>query len=300
MKNSKSTILIFLALLLTTACKPDSELSELTFDDTSNTMEAATSAMTAVIEDDQGGTYAFENRPKSDQYLTPIFNELLPQAIASNECARPYFQSCESGVKSAIYNGCSVGTRGASYSGEATLSYSDSSCQMLSYGDYVVRTYDIVFTGPKGFTKINISSEPSQNYLGETHSGGGRLTKTATGYELEVLGRNQQVNFNGRLVASQSIKTTTPIQVVGGLARTSRLINGGELVVSRNLAKYKAKFTPNNVQYSNSCCHPVSGSLSITYEGSKTGSATLTFLGCGSAQYEKDDLKRDVTLSYCH
>lgn len=301
MNKTYRVLTLTAALLMAVGCKLEKQqANSATFDDTANEMEAASSAMTAVMDDQQGESFASDNRSRMERMAMPILNEILPEAVASNDCARPALQACNTGVKSATYNECSLGSRGATYSGYATLSFSDSSCQLLSSGDHVTRTYDVTFTGPRKLLNIKISSETDQNYLGETHSGGGRLTKTSSGHELEVLGRNQSVTFNGNTVASQSIKTTSPIQVTGGLRRASRVVNGGELVVSRNIAKYKAKFVADNVQYSSSCCHPVSGSFDITYEGSKTGTAKLTFLGCGSAQYEKDDLKRDITLSYCH
>jgi hypothetical protein len=303
MELEKLTVSIVLMILLTAftvACKNQEETNSVAFDETTQLMESATESVQATIEDHTDGAYSFYNPNRYERFVKPVLNEVLPEAVANSSCLRPAASSCNSGVKEAIYNNCALGSSGATYSGEAALSYSDSSCQLLSSGDHVTRTYDISFTGRRGLLVVNFTSDAGQNYLGETHVGGGRLTKTNAGWEIDVLGRNQSVVFNGRQVADHSIKTTSPIQVTGSLSRAGRVIDGGELVVSHNLAQYKAIFTPNNLQYSGTCCHPVSGSLSVQYEGSRTGSATLTFNGCGSAQYQKDNLIKDITLSYCH
>jgi len=76
-------------------------------------------------------------------------------------------------------------------------------------------------------------------------------------------------------------------------------MNGGSLEVNHNLAGFTAIFTPSNLQWSAGCCHPVAGSLAVTYSGSKTGTATVSFNGCGSATVNQDGQSQAVEFSYC-
>jgi hypothetical protein len=107
------------------------------------------------------------------------------------------------------------------------------------------------------------------------------------------------VGRRGREVYNVSLRTLQPIVITGGLSRANRLVNSGQIEVNHNLAKFTALITPSNIQWSSDCCHPVSGSLSVTYSGSKTGTSTVTFQGCGSAQVNDNGQSEDIELSYC-
>jgi hypothetical protein len=153
--------------------------------------------------------------------------------------------------------------------------------------------------GPRGGTVTNASST-SSDYTGASYGGGGRLTKTASGYDLDILGKHKSLTYNSKSIFNISIRTLSTMQVTGGLSRSSRTLNGGQLQINHNLAKFTATIVPTNLQYSNTCCHPISGSLALTYSGSKTGSATITFSsGCGVASKTENGQSSQVELSYC-
>jgi hypothetical protein len=297
MKTNKFAPL-FIAVLLMTACSKDIDVSASseTLDEASLVAESASNSIEESIDDQQGSAYAFQS-PTSFDNLARL---MLPTANADTACTRPVSAFCNAGVKDANYAGCEVGSNGATLTGDISLTYSDAACGLSNTGDQVQREFDISFTGPRGYFKAETTSASTNNYLGEAHSGGGLITKTAAGWDIEVLGKTRTATYRGRNVLNHSIKTTSPIEITGSLARGNRVANGGEVVISHNLAEYKAKIVANNVTWSSNCCHPVSGSYAITYEGSVTGSASLTFNGCGSAQYVKDNLNKDITLSYCH
>ena len=134
---------------------------------------------------------------------------------------------------------------------------------------------------------------------GNTFGGGGRLTKTAGGWTVEVLGKNKRFSRGGRELFNISTRTLTPISVTGSLSRASRVVNGGSFEVIHNKAQFVATYVPSNLTWSSACCHPVSGSLAVTYAGSVTGSSSVTFNGCGTATMVKDGLSSQITLNYC-
>jgi len=55
------------------------------------------------------------------------------------------------------------------------------------------------------------------------------------------------------------------------------------------LAKYTTTYEPKNLKWISDCCYPVSGSLSISNEGRRTGGGTITFNGCALASAEFND-----------
>jgi hypothetical protein len=151
----------------------------------------------------------------------------------------------------------------------------------------VTRTYDYDISGPYG------------GVLSVTSDGGGRLTKTAGGWSVEILGKHKELTFRGRKLVDLSISTPTALQVTGSLSRQSRVINSGSYQVVHNLAGFTAVYVPQNLTYESSCCHPVSGSLSVTFTGSVTGSGSVTFNGCGQASLTRNGQTQDIGLNYC-
>jgi hypothetical protein len=169
---------------------------------------------------------------------------------------------------------------------------------MASTGNTVTRTYNLEISGPRG-GKINHSSDNRSDYRGTSYGGGGRLVKTAAGWDLSVLGRNSVLSFRGKNIFDVSVRTITPMNITGSLSRAGRVVNGGQLEVNHNLAGFTSVITPTNLQWSNTCCHPISGSLAVTYSGSKTGSATVSFHGCGSASVNQGGQTSVIQMSYC-
>ena len=83
---------------------------------------------------------------------------------------------------------------------------------MATAGDQVVRTYDYDISGPYG------------GVLSVTSEGGGRLTKTAGGWTVEILGKRKELTLRGRKILDLSISTPSPLQITGSakLQRFSR------------------------------------------------------------------------------
>lgn len=259
-------------------------------------VESAMSALSGASDEQAGESYAVV-RSSSENMFAAVQNLILPQAHASMFCDRAIFQACSLGVREATYNSCSPGGRTASLNGYVRLTYSQSNCS-FNAGDSVIRSYDLELAGPRGGV-ATVSSAVQADYRGTSYGGGGKLTRTAGGYDVDVLGKHIVLNFRGRPLYNVSVRTLSPIGLTGTLNRSNRLADGGQLEVNHNLAGFTALFQPHNLQWTSGCCHPVSGTLDVQWAGSKTGSAQVTFNSCGSASYSDGVQSNDLTLSYC-
>ncbi|MFN7453622.1 MAG: hypothetical protein ACK5RO_03075 [Pseudobdellovibrionaceae bacterium] len=294
MKNYNKLILATMVVGLSVGCAKKND-SETSVDPVEATLESGISVISGMADDQAGSSFA-----KSEATIPSIWDALLPQkAIASGSCTRAVLSSCSSSQRRAVHSSCQLGSSLVTLSGEVTLTYSQASCLLSGAGDSVVRSYDLEYEGPRGAT-LNLSSAIQSDYRGTSFGGGGRLTRTASGYDLDVLGRHSRlVGPRGGEIYDLSVRTLSPLGISGGLSRSSRTVNGGSLEVNHNLAGFTAVFTPSNLQWSASCCHPISGSMTVNYSGSKMGSATVSFNGCGSAEVNQDGQTQTVEFSYC-
>ena len=288
---NKLTFTLALVLLTTGCAKKLTEDSDATVSNITAEVESGSTAVTSLLDEQAGNNYAVAT-PSSKS----IFEIALPKSYAL-DCMRPYFATCSSGVKTATYSGCDIGA--FTLSGTAQLQYSQSLCSMNLNGDSVTRTYNLQRVGPRGGT-LTVSSDSKADYRGgSAYGGGGRLTKTATGYSLDILGKHKNLSIRSRSIYDVSIKTIAPLQIIGGLDRANRTIQSGKLEVNHNRAGETAVWTYNNVQFSSLCCHPISGTIDVVWSGSKTGQAQMTFQGCGLAQVTEGGQSTQVDMSYC-
>lgn len=286
MKN----LILILALFALTACgqkkSADSEL-----DISAVTIESATSLISGVADDQSGDNYA-SYIPRPDG-----LNFIINQAWAAS-CVRAVYSSCNSGIRSQTYNDCDLGSSTLKMSGQVQLNYSSTVCSMGSVGNSVTRSYDVTLSGIRG-GELSISSQNQSDYKGQTYGGGGRLTTQAAGWSLDIFGKHKTLSVNGVELARVSIRTLQSVNITGSLSRVSRLVSGGQLEVNYNRIQATALLVPQNLQWSNTCCHPISGSLQVTWSGSKVGSSSVTFNGCGQASLNENGQVRDIELSYC-
>lgn len=287
----KLTYTLALVLLIASCAKNQTEESAVTVSNTAAEVESGSTAVTSMLDEQAGNNFALTTPTNKS-----IFEMAVPKSYAL-DCMRPYFSTCSAGVKSASYDACNTGA--FTLSGTAQLQYSQSSCSMNVNGDSVTRTYSLQRVGPRGGT-LSVSSEAKADYRGGSlYGGGGRLTKTASGYSLDILGKHKSLTIKDRTVYDVSVKTILPLQVSGGLDRANRTIQSGKLEVNHNRAGETAVWTYNNVQFSSQCCHPISGTIDIVWSGAKTGQAQMTFQGCGLAQVTEGGQSTQVEMSYC-
>lgn len=283
-----------LMVLMCVSCAKKNETSS-DVDPVEASVESGITMISGMADEQVGASLAYrapETRPT-------VWASLLGSQAWAADCTRAYYSSCISGVKNANYNQCSISGTSRQLTGNVALTYSDMSCGLSSNGDTVTRTYSLKINGPRG-GEVEHSSDSQTDYRnGSAYGGGGRLTKTSTGWQLDILGRHTTLKFSGRELFDVSIRTLSPLSVSGGLNRASRVVQGGQLEVNHNIAKFTTTITPSNLQWSAACCHPTSGSLSMSFSGTKTGSASVTFNGCGSATVDQGGQTSTIQLSYC-
>ena len=292
--NLLKKILIPFFILSLVGCNGQENTGSVANEDVATSVEDAVNTLGVAMDDQANEAYA-TNIKKS--YPEMIEEFIFPKAYASN-CTRPVNMACNSGVKLSEFQDCSIFHGNAIASGWISLNYSELDCSLDVDGKKVARTYDYEIVGPRG-GQHNITSSDQVDYRGNTIGGGAELTKVAGGWELDILGKNRTFIINGRTRRNKSIRTLQPLEIQGGIRRSQRRVNNGQLEVIHNLAEFTATYTAVDLQYSSSCCHPVSGSLSVDFAGSIEGSGTVTFNSCGSAQIERNGEVQDVTFTYC-
>jgi hypothetical protein len=297
--STKLIKVLLLASLALTACgkknlTDDVSAASVAVDPVEASIESGLTMISGMSDDQAGSSYA----QMSSLQKPSIWQMILGDQAMADNCARAYFQACHNGLKIANYEACIVAGTNRSITGQVQLSYSHMSCTLASTGDQVTRTYDLDISGPRGGVLAH-QSAVSVDYRGTSYGGGGRITKSASGWDLEVLGRHSQLSFRDREIFNVSVRTLAPLQISGTLSRAGRVISSGQLEVNHNVSKFTSVITPSNLTWSNACCHPTSGSLNVVYSGAKSGSATVTFQGCGSATVDQGGQQQQIELSYC-
>jgi len=275
-----------LAALLT-ACGKQKVDSDTELNAISASLEGGITSVSAVIDDQAGSNFTASQKASPYQYAEKLFEQILPSAYAAS-CLRAFDQACNNGVKLFSTASCDL-PRGWKFSGRVQLAYNSVNCSMSNTGDQVTRTYDYDISGPYGGMVLAVTSD----------GGGGRLTKTAAGWTAEILGKHKVLTWRGQQKMNLNISTPAPINITGSLQRNGRVVDGGSYQVIHNLAGFTALYEPHNLTYTGACCHPISGSLDVTYTGSINGSGSVTFNGCGSATVVRNGQSQDVELNYC-
>ena len=212
---------------------------------------------------------------------------LIPPAYADS-CLPVTYSTCTAGVRTATFNGCTVGA--VSVDGSINLSFSDAAaCNIAAVGDSVNRTGSLTLSALGGSLAI-------------TAPGGGQtLTRTATGFTFAVPGMERVLTLpSGRTLFDISTATTTPLTIRGS-SRADFVMVSGTLVVTHNLADYAVSLTPDNLAWKASCNCASSGSLTGTVTSGKDSgkSASVTLTGCGTADVTIDGDTESVTLDRC-
>lgn len=292
--NTKITITIFSVSILAISCGKKQEIQDLataSVDPVEASVESGVTMVSGLADDQSQSAYAMTSKTNN------IWKTLLLPSAYADSCSRAMSATCNSGVQTATYNSCQLGSSSKYMSGSVTLTYSQPSCLLSNNGDSVTRTYDVDIQGPRGGV-LSLSSDKGTDYRGSNYGGGGVLSKVSSGFEVQILGRHALLSYQNKNLYNVSTRTLSNLSF-NQFTRSGRVWSAGQLEVNHNLAKFTAVITPNNVQWSAGCCHPTSGSLNITYSGSKSGSATVQFNSCGSAQVTANGQNTNIELSYC-
>jgi hypothetical protein len=300
MGRGLSLSLVGLSLALTLSCGVKPEIKQNSVSETfSASVEATVTSISGIMDEQSNESFAKAEPTLKEKIITGFGDLLIPNAYAESciSTGRARFAECIDGVKQVSYMDCSIGNTRFVKSGSVKLEYSNESCLMDELGDSVVRTFDVTRTGPMGGF-LHTFSNSHIDYRGNDIFGGSELTKTEDGYSLEIIGKNKTLQKRHRKF-DISVRTISPLEIVGKLTRANRRIANGELEVNHNLAEFTALYNAQNLTWESECCYPTSGTLSVTFTGTVEGSASIAFNGCGQAQLTKDDKVHDLTFNYC-
>ncbi len=283
-------LILLLVLIGLAGCKSNTETDNaFSTGGTADSLSIANDSISSTLDDQAASSFAaFYNKSRS------IWMTLLTPAQAAS-CMRTRSATCTDGVRSVEWSDCEIGNSSRLLNGEAALNYSDANCSLDNEGAYVIRTMNRQVSGLRGAIFL-LSSEEDSDYMEQSYGGGGKITRTASGWELEILGKHHQIMKNNRVRADVSVRTLSPFVISGGLERSSRLIESGRLQMNHNRARYTAVYEVSNLEYSSDCSLPVSGEMTGTYTGSINGSAQIEFNGCEQVTITENGASSDLTL----
>lgn len=311
MRSTRTIAFVPLTLLalFVSGCANQSGSSLTASGSTSTNNEAAADGLAALagaVNAGATGSGAITSAAPPRRFLEKLLP--FPSAYATvTTCGSPVANdTCSSGAKSASYTACAISGSSQTYTGTVALAYSSTTCSLSSLNATVTRSLNVTRSGIFD-TNVTTDSNPVTDYRGTVASGGVRLkvTNTATPtFQLDVLGIHKvRKSGSGATLQDVSIQTTAPFTVTGALAGGNRTVSGGTLVVAHNLARYVATFTiSDSLTFSDAgtCCHPTSGTVSVTYSGAQTGTGTLQYSStCGQATLSLNGNTTVLTLHGC-
>ncbi|MFN0063683.1 MAG: hypothetical protein ACKVPX_14345 [Myxococcaceae bacterium] len=261
--------------------------------DTGEVAQSAGEALASLDEVTSGGGFAhLLPMYRAPAHLSPSIweraTDLFVAPAYGAACSTVTFDACSSGERLKTWGGCTIGR--ATLTGTVRLQFSRNLCQVITNGDTVTRRPDFTIAGTRGAT-LTVST---------SGTGGGQvLTKTATGYSFSVSGLDRAATRpdGGELFHIQT-ETTSPLTITG-TSRANRVINGGTLRITHHIADFMTDLTPSNVTWTAGCNCPTSGMFSGTLSGSRTGTFTIEFTGCGTATVTTGSASETVELDRC-
>ncbi len=291
MKKRSLLISFILASMVLTGCKPQTEelIEQRTDKAIADSVEMAITSIGSVGDEEEGEELSTSN------LLSVQSAEIDTEEVCSGRAVE---SDCVNGLKVKNYN-CNIGESDQTLVGYVSLDYSDiTECSVDQEGESVVRTFEKTRTTSWG-AEIRTTSVERSDFEGDTYGGGGKITTINGGYELEILGKHRiRTGSQGKSRLDISMKTSSPI-FMNQLKRKDRLVDGGALEISHNLAKYKVTLEPNNLSYSEGCCYPTSGTIDVTFSGIISGIGTVNFNSCGNATVTRGNESHDIEFYSC-
>jgi hypothetical protein len=210
---------------------------------------------------------------------------LLPSAQAV-ACQDTTFSGCASSQKVRDLGGCTIGS--ATFTGDITLQFSDSSCVLNSDGDSVDRNPDFTVTGMRG---ANLSVTRTGTY-------GQRVTRVTSGnFTFANDGVRRLFTLAGQTLFDYTTRTTSPIGITG-TSRSDRVMTGGQLRVTNNVSGVNCTYAPTNVTWASTCNCATSGSWAGTCSDGKSTSVLIT--GCGTGTIAIGEDSESLTFDRCY
>jgi hypothetical protein len=239
----------------------------------------------------------------SDSYISMIrmlnftFDSLAGELESGdNTCTLEVDQTCDTSndTQASTFSACKIagftidGTASISYSPEAACTATDTAnAFVLSTTETATRT-------------VNYTQEKSNDEF--TLVGTNSFDRNGTNYEFE-LDLTKTYKRTGTTIYTQNIDTTGEL-VLNSMTRAGRILSTATSLKIRieHNSDYIVDYTPNNVTWTSSCCHPTSGSMTISATGTiVNATGTITFTStCGDATVELNDATSTVNLGSCY
>ena len=275
--------------LLLTGCGKDLEAAS----DLAEVGSALSDAMKSIDESTNGGSFALAPMPVrtkswSECLIPSAMADILPPGGGSSCLTASTLGSCSSGMRTRTFSNCTTFVGRLTHSGSITLTWRDSNgavinaCGNLVSGSSITRTVSRTVTNARGGV-LTVSSSGVTAYDTSVSFGEGqRLTKTANGASVAILGMSRRANSaSGARLFDLSTRTSQDL-VYTGTNRANRTLVSGTLQIFHNLANYTVTLTPTNVTWSAGCDTPTSGTFRGTLSGSQSGEIEVRFTGCGT------------------
>lgn len=237
--------------------------------------------------------YQRGHEAQSRGLLGAALDAVLPPAYAATCTLQGSFSPCANGVRTRDFAGCTWGQ--LAFNGTVTLAFSDqAACTLDEVGESVSRNADFKISHSNGYAlKI------------ESTGGGQVLTRTGpAAYAYKVLGMHRVLtDADGKKRFDISTRTLEDIGVTGS-SRADRVVNGGKLEISHNLAGYTTELVPENLAFAANCNCPVSGRLVGNTSGGVGRRAVdkdwiIQVNSCGKATLTVEDEVKQLTFDRC-
>jgi hypothetical protein len=236
------------------------------------------------------GAYAWNAPFDRKARERPLMYRLIDLAVPSAHAATCSLSAlnCDSGVKDRVFNNCTTPNGQVSLTGDVKFQYSKSDCTFTAAGDTITRNPNFSFTVSGRSITVKSSS-----------LGGQLVTKTGSGFTMEVPGIERIGKVGGSEVFHFTTKTDSAFVVTKNLASLS--IPSGKLVIDESVSGYHATVSCNSISWPATCTCPTSGVLSGTLTTPTAGSHafSVTFDGCGSGIVSVDGASMNVDFYSC-
>ena len=302
-------------------------------EDTSASGAVAGAVGGALSSSSTTGTFGFYNLHQRSNFFGQLINSLfLPKALAGGLCPTyrtntPSKCTASGGTLWLTLNNCAYSGESAFWNGVETLTSSSGSATCGTFptpgaSGFIERQYVTVAgsTTPSTatlntFSGINSTVDDQSSNLSNfdnatiaTIANGGYGTRV----NFNSNGARNQVIIARRVVASgdfdHSISGTITVnEAVGASSRTLT----GSVQIYHNLLRVIGAATFNNVVHDDTCCLPISGSISTVFSAGTVSpttlgqyavnkTETLTFTACGRAVLQTyDGVTENVELNRC-
>lgn len=192
----------------------------------------------------------------------------------------------------------------AVWTGSKTLDFGTSCPKRLLDIAMVTRTVgdNTTRTGADGIVLTIDTATPSgyDTQISPPPAGGTGITRSTGSRTIDIMGIHYIAQKGKTKLWDHTLSTSDPLAIT--IEKDGSRSVSGTVVLQHNLAKFTAKAELSDVvfNFAKCGCLPVSGTITATLTGSRTGTETLDIMGCAQAAYaDEKGVKTTVALRHC-